>query len=135
MKINEKLIPGLKNKIDVYNIITNGEAVKTGRKVDGKDEYVKRINFGNLPNASIKEVTTGLDLSKIIITRVDMIPHSEIGDSNLLPFVSTNALSYQTSIYFRVVGSSANNVIIIDTGGLDRSNYSLCVDISYISKW
>ena len=96
---------------------------------------MKRINFGNLPNASIKEVTTGLDLSKIIITRVDMIPHSEIGDSNLLPFVSTNALSYQTSIYFRVVGSSANNVIIIDTGGLDRSNYSLCVDISYISKW
>ena len=70
MKINEKLIPGLKDKVDIYNIITNGEPVKTGRKVDGKDEYVKRrINFGNLPNASIKEVTTGLDLSKIIITR------------------------------------------------------------------
>ena len=32
------------NKIPKYELITNGSEVKTGRKIDGQDEYVKRFS-------------------------------------------------------------------------------------------
>lgn len=40
--------------------ITTGTEYETGRIIDGKKEYAKRINCGNLPNAEVKYVQTGL---------------------------------------------------------------------------
>lgn len=44
------------NKIDVQT----GKATETGRIVDGKKEYVIKIDFGALPNATSKGINTGL---------------------------------------------------------------------------
>lgn len=114
-----------------YNLKTGGIAIKTGRKVNGKDEYVKRINFGNLPSSGIKAVSTGLDLGKIIMNRVDFIPRSETGDGNLIPFVSTVSLGYQISAYFRIVSNNVPNAFVIDVGTNDRSAFSTEVEIYF----
>ena len=50
-----------------YNMITNGNPVKTGIKIDGKEEYVVFINVGNLPNNSSKRID--FDTSETTITR------------------------------------------------------------------
>lgn len=42
-----------------YNLATNGEAVKTGRKIDNKYEYVKRIST-SISTGTSKSVSTGL---------------------------------------------------------------------------
>ena len=47
--------------------ITTGTEFKTGNIIDGKNEYGKRINLGNLPNATTKTVNTSL--SGIQLTR------------------------------------------------------------------
>ncbi len=51
------------------NLVTNGNPVKTGQKVNGKDEYVVFISCGNLPNNSAKKVDCDLDFNSISITR------------------------------------------------------------------
>lgn len=42
-----------------YNLVTNGGAVKTGRKIDNKYEYVKRIST-SISTGTSKSVSTGL---------------------------------------------------------------------------
>lgn len=45
------------------DITTNGEPVKCGYKIDGKDVYVKRINIGTLPNNTEITVDVGINSS------------------------------------------------------------------------
>lgn len=47
--------------------ITTGTEYETGRVIDGKKEYAKRINIGAMPNATTKNIATGL--SNITLTR------------------------------------------------------------------
>lgn len=56
----------INKKQNILNITTGTEYV-TGRIIDGKKEYAKRINCGNLPNAEAKYVQTGLQ--NITLTR------------------------------------------------------------------
>ena len=44
--------------------ITTGQEFKTGRIIDGKEEYGKRIDFGALPNNTSKTVSHGINFSK-----------------------------------------------------------------------
>lgn len=116
-----------------YDLITDGSAIKTGRKIDGKDEWIKRINIGALPNASQKYVSVGLDLSKIEVTKLEIIPRSVNGDINSMPFVSSSNLGYQISYYFRKKQNGIpENSLVIDTGTLDRSMYSAKMNIYFI---
>lgn len=48
-----------KNKQDKLNI-TTGTEYETGRIIDGKKEYGKRINCGKLPDASTTTINTNL---------------------------------------------------------------------------
>ena len=68
----DELLGAKANSEDVYtksevnnktrvNVTTGGNAVKCGYQVDGKDVYVKRVNFGALPNATSKAVDSGVD--------------------------------------------------------------------------
>ena len=41
--------------------ITTGQEVKTNEIIDGKRVYKKRINCGNLPNATSKYVNTRIN--------------------------------------------------------------------------
>lgn len=110
--------------------INTGGSIPTGRFVDGKMEFVKRINFGPLPNATTKKVSTGLMLSNITITDVKAMPRQSNGDVYVLPFVSVGDLKYQMSLYLR----ASDNTVVVDTGSVDRSNFTLKVDIYYIKN-
>ena len=59
----KKILQGIKslnnNKADKVNI-TTGVEFKTGRIIDEKEEYGKRINCGAGPNNGIRSVATGL---------------------------------------------------------------------------
>ena len=52
-------VPVIANKFDKANLYSETERI-VGQWVDGKPLYQKTINFGALPNASTKDVTTGL---------------------------------------------------------------------------
>lgn len=112
------------------NLITNGPSVKTGRIIDGKLEYVKRIDFGSLPNATTKRVATGLTLTNITVTDVKAMPRTTSGDVNVIPFVHAGALTSQISIYLR----TSDNTIVVDCGAYDRSAFTMKVDIYYINN-
>ena len=43
-----------------YNLITNGDAIKAGYTIDGKDVYVKRIKVNSMPNNATIEVDSGI---------------------------------------------------------------------------
>ena len=50
-----------------YNLITDGDGVKAGYQVDGNEVYVKRVNFGALPNNEAKIVDSGVPVGKTIV--------------------------------------------------------------------
>ncbi len=72
----------LKNYLDKeINIITDGEPVKAGYKVDGKDVYIKRVNLGTLPTAgSGKTIEDGL--THTAIKCLDIRGFATDGDGN-----------------------------------------------------
>ena len=48
-----QLQTNVENEINTLkiNIVTDGTPVKTGRKIDGKDEYIYYLDFGYLPSS------------------------------------------------------------------------------------
>lgn len=60
-KVIKEYVDALDDRLSTfeYNLVTNGEAVKTGRKIDNKDEYVKRIST-SIGTGTSKSVSTGL---------------------------------------------------------------------------
>lgn len=73
-----------------YNLITGGSAIKTGRKIDGKDEYVKRIECTNLGSTGVeKTYATGIDVSNSIITNIDVMSVVSSGNWFQLPNADT----------------------------------------------
>ena len=104
-----------------YNLITDGNAVKTGRQIDGEDEYVIRVNCGNMPNNTSKSVSLPISLANVKITK----PIQLFGQSsnNEYPIL-------QTGITWFV---SAGNYLTITTTS-DRSRFSCYVEIYYINN-
>ena len=73
-----------------YDLITGGSAIKTGRKIDGKDEYIKRIECNNLGASGVeKEYATGIDVPNSIITDINVIGIA--GSGNYFPFPNNDA--------------------------------------------
>lgn len=50
--------------------ITTGQEVATNEYIDSKQVFLKRINFGALPNTATKSIATGLDYTTINIEYV-----------------------------------------------------------------
>ena len=92
----------------------DGPPVKTGRKVDGKDEYVKRISLNQFPNATSKIFSTG-------ITNATWVRHLVYMNSSnnwhLLPYHSLIDVSAGVSA---TVKNDASTVTI--NAGSDRSS-------------
>ena len=85
----EEFVNAEKNK--PINIIT-GVEFETGRIIDGKKEYGKRINLGALPNAGTKEVETGL--SNVDFVRLEGCAKYEYGVWAPIPYIENGANSY-----------------------------------------
>lgn len=85
LKAGGKWQPWIAQKIN----ITTGDEFKTGRIIDGKEEYCKRCPFGSLPNSTIKGVqfldpndkilkAEGIAVSQTETSHYFAIPNSKI---------------------------------------------------------
>lgn len=84
-------------------IITTGTEVKTGRVIDGKEEYGKKIDIGALPNATSKYINTGL--SNITLTRAIEGVMSNETSQRPLPYVSNSNAANSVTLYLNGSGS------------------------------
>ncbi len=106
-----------------YNLVTDGKAVKTGRKIDGRNEWVKRVNIGTLPNSKDKIINAGLDFAKISLTS-PITGFRTFGEAvTNLPDASPNGF---TRFYI-----SINKQLIIATN-YDSSDWTGCIDIYFV---
>ena len=116
---------------DRFNYSTTEKVV--GTWIDGKPIYRKVIDFGTLPNASSKTVSTGLNVNEVTICRPLMGYAYGIDTNNIhyiltLPDIAPNYPEGAT----RLTMSSSNSIYnIIITTGIDRSNYNCYVDVYY----
>lgn len=65
-------IAAIPNKREKYNLVTNGDAVETGRKINGYTEYVKRISTSVTAGVN-KTFSTGLTNGRYEITNYEGI--------------------------------------------------------------
>ena len=74
-EINKLITDNSKNKESInllsYNVETDGDAVKTGRKIDGKDEYVKRYSFVGTNSAGDHKKSLGFSMNDYTITNFE----------------------------------------------------------------
>lgn len=129
---SEETVPSVKAVNDSIktNIIT-GQEVATNEYVDGKRVYVKRINFGALPNTSEKIVVTDLKVSEVELYKFDGLGIGSAGNIKYvitLPDTNPSAATQATRITF----DSLNNFYRIKiTTGVDRTNYTAKINIYY----
>ena len=105
------------NWITIYQNITTGTPFETGRTIDGKKEYGKRIDLGNLPNASTKNVAHGL--TNITFTGID-----GMAGGYPLPFVNPSDSNSSIALYI-----SGSNIVIITK--YDRSSMTGYATVYY----
>lgn len=120
----------LNEKIENMSInIISGQEIKTGRYINGSPEYLKRIDFGVLPNTDSKKVASGL--TNITITRpLQGLAKNETGLVLNIPHSSPSLLTFNVSVAYY----HTDNTIEVVTGN-DRSSYtSAFVDIYYTKK-
>ena len=85
------------NWITVYQNIETGTPFATGRTIDGKIEYGKRVRLGNLPNNEMKNVAHGL--SNITFTKIEGVCDDGLGDRLTLPFINIDNLGASIMMY------------------------------------
>lgn len=127
LKLGTELIALIKESLSI-NIITDDEPQYCGYKINDKDVYVKRINLGNLPNASTKDVDIGIPSNQIgsIIEIKGMAYSSAVGYLPLpYPYGTTTG---GIGVYINI--SSTNSFIRIGTGA-DRSAFTAYVDLYF----
>lgn len=74
------------NEINQRQITTDGSEVKTGRVIDGYEEYVKRITLDGFPdNNQTKSWDTGITMTYAIITNLIVMVKSPLGNWFLIP--------------------------------------------------
>lgn len=115
-------VSAVNNKLQ-QDIITDGEPVKTGRKVNGKDEYVKQFSIGNLPDATSLEVAH--NLGDIFVTAVKGVARADNKTTITLPYINPTSLESGVSLAIM-----ANGTIQVITG-TNRVNYIGYVDVYF----
>lgn len=100
------------------DFLTDGNAVKCGYQIDGKDVYVKRIFCETFPNNTDKTWPIGIDLSNYKVIKVEGFCKSKTNNVGFaLPFAHPKTLGM--SIMVNITNDNKINV----TTGIDRSAY------------
>lgn len=123
-------------KTSKYNIETNGAEVKTGRTIDGKEEYVKRyeITINSISENKTKaqgKASLGFNLADVTVTEFSAYI---ISNTNNIFNVDTNNYNagYDSgSNYINI--SSAENSIIINCNSANYRNKAV-VMIYYVKN-
>lgn len=105
--------------------ITVGQEEPTNEFIGNKRVYVKRLDIGNLPNATVKSVNHGL--SNVQIERLEGVATNNGLQALPLPLASEQSVS--SSIRLQSWGS----YVSVYTG-TDRSEFTGVVDIYYTKK-
>lgn len=121
------------NGRDVELKIVTGQEIPTNEYLDGKQVFVKRIEFGNLPNSTEKIVTTDLKVSETDIYKFEGLAGGSIASGInyrlVLPDINPAGPEQATRITF----DSENDFWRIKIrAGIDRSNYTAKINIYYI---
>lgn len=122
----QRKLSDILNEIN-YNLITNGDAVKTGRKIDGKLEYIKRFGFTGL-NATPQTYSRklGFELSDAII--VGFEGSSKSNSNNWFYFTDTGATSTAWGLYFALYDT--DNTIRITT--MNQNMSEAYINVRYL---
>ena len=113
-----------------YNLVTGGPAVKTGRKIDGKDEYVKRFDCGALPNNTSKYIATDLNLNTMLLTGMSGVSTNA---NKTFAYFLPNTVNNEVAVRFDNTGGDTNQIIIVTNS--DRSAYTeTYIDITFIYR-
>ena len=108
-----------------YNLTTGATPIKTGRKIDNKDEYVYRINIGTLPNNGNKTYSLPFTIGKCY----DIKGVARRSTDNVdfpLPYVNPGAgMAYCIGVW-----TQNKNTLIVNTG-TNRTDLSGYVDIYF----
>lgn len=115
---------------ELCNITTDGEAVRTGRTIDGKNEYIKRINILQFPNNDALEVNTGLNITEVNVTDISCLAFRSSDNTYIpIPFISMagSNIGLNTKVN--------NNILylLIETT-IDRTAFNGWATISYTYK-
>lgn len=98
--------------------ITTGVKYETGRVIDGKIEYCKRVDFGTLPNATAIGINTGIGITSTI-THFEGVAVS-----------GTKSIS----IFNKLIDTDLTNGWLTITTTTNMSSYSAYVDIYYLKN-
>lgn len=93
-----------------------------GTWVDGKPLYEKTVDFGNLPNATSKEVPHGIENVDVIWVHDGYVTNAS--DSFCLSYVNISSISSAWYI-------TANSRVAMITTGVDRRSYAATVTLRY----
>ena len=107
------------------NITPNGEPVKTGRIIDGKEEYVKMVQttLGSYEktNENNYQWTISSGLSNVTVTRevesYVTTANGSVLNGNMVRFTSTTLKTNSSYTYWE----GSNGSIVFITGGFDRT--------------
>ena len=113
-----------------YNLIDNVEPIRTGRKVNGKDEYIKRITIPQLPNAGALEINTGLNIDDINITDIKCLAYRS-SDKTYIPIPFISMANSHIGLNTKVTNDIL--YLLIETT-IDRSNFSGWAEIRLVYK-
>ena len=109
-------IPGY--EILRYDLTDDANPIKTGRKVNGKDEYAIRCNVGTLPNNTSNNYLLPIKMSEINPSKVEIFGTSSHGE--LIPMPRYTGSSY---INYYVTSDTSTNVstlVIVSNSDLSR---------------
>lgn len=106
--------------------VMEGQEVETGKTVNGKIEYQKRINVGDLPNNSSLVVSTGL--SNVHWTsKPEGFAQNKTSQANAMPLPYIDPRDATASISLSLI--SEYRIAIVTTQ--DRSSFYGIVDVFY----
>ena len=115
-------------KRNSYDLVTDGTATLTGRKIDGKDEYVKRISMTSIGSAGTHTENLGFTLSDVLIIKIDGVAISNSSNWFALPMGDYNNT---TNWAIRYQLTDSTNTIDVTTANANFT--SAYFEIYYIS--
>lgn len=108
-----------------YNLVTDGPEVKTGRTIDGKDEYTKRYSFTNINAAGTYAKSLGLTLNSINITDIHGEAFSNSSNWFSIPMGDVNNVTTWT-MRFELTNSSNSVTLITINGNFSKAFITIC---------
>ena len=123
----DNVLKDVKDYVDNSNSYSTQEVKTGGTWIDGKPIYRKVVNFGALPNATIKGVTFD-NINADTFVKAEGIAMTNNGNAVTIPFADTSAATQSISIF---INSSS---VSINAGTTNRSDYTKCYIVLEYTK-